>query len=152
MLKAACIKSDAWTWIQDCDRTANRRKTWLALMAHYDGSGELNKHVERAKEERAWLHYKDEKVSPFEKYVTKLKENLYVLEKDKSESPTGTKQCGVDVLLRGICSTDTSIVSARINIFQNYWADFDKAAEFMSGLIANIHAAAQLVDYVALMR
>jgi hypothetical protein len=144
MLKAACIKSDAWTWIQDCDRTANGRKAWRALVEHYDGSGELNKRVERAKEEIARLHYKDEKVFPFEKYVTKLKENFYVLEKDKSENLTGKQR--VDVLLRGIRSTDTSIVSARINIFQNYRSDFDKAAEFMSGLISNIHAAAQL-DY-----
>lgn len=144
MLKAACIKSDAWTWIQDYDRTANGRKAWLALVTHYDGSGELNKRVERAKEEIARLHYKDEKVFPFEKYVTKLKENFYVLEKDKSESLTGKQR--VDVLLRGIRSTDTSIVSARINIYQNYRSDFDRAAEFMSGLISNIHAAAQL-DY-----
>ena len=144
MLKAACIKSDAWTWIQDCDRTANGRKAWLALVEHYDGSGELNKRVERAKEEIARLHYKDGKVFPFEKYVTKLKENFYVLEKDKSESLTGKQR--VDVLLRGIRSTDTSIVSARINLFQNYRSDVDKAAEFMSGLISNIHAAAQL-DY-----
>ncbi|KAI2498915.1 hypothetical protein MHU86_15543 [Fragilaria crotonensis] len=92
MLKAACIKSDAWTWIQDCDRTANGRKAWLALVEHYDGSGELNKRVERAKEEIARLHYKDEKVFPFEKYVTKHKENFYVLEKDKSKSLTENKR------------------------------------------------------------
>ena len=34
--------------------------------------GELNKRVERAKEEISRLHYKDEKVFPFEKFVTKL--------------------------------------------------------------------------------
>jgi hypothetical protein len=26
MLKAACVKSDAWTWIQDHDKSANGRK------------------------------------------------------------------------------------------------------------------------------
>ena len=57
MLKAACIKSNAWTWIQDCDRTANGRKAWLALVEHYNGSGKLNKRVERTKEEIARLHY-----------------------------------------------------------------------------------------------
>lgn len=62
MLKAAGVKSDAWTWIQDHDRTANGRKAWQALVKHYDRTGELNKQVERAKEEISCLHYKDEKV------------------------------------------------------------------------------------------
>jgi hypothetical protein len=50
MLKAACVKSDAWTWIQDHDKLANGRKAWQALVAHYDGTGELDKRVERSQE------------------------------------------------------------------------------------------------------
>jgi hypothetical protein len=38
------------------------------------------------------LHYKDEKVFPFEKYVTKLKEQFRVLEKDKHASYSGSRQ------------------------------------------------------------
>ncbi len=38
ILKLACIKSDAWTWIQSFNRTANGRKAWLALVAQYDGT------------------------------------------------------------------------------------------------------------------
>ena len=144
LLKSACIKTDAWTWIQSYDRTSNGRQAWLALVAHYDGTGELNKRVERAKEEISRLHYKDEKVFPFERYVTKLKENFYILSKDKSEALTGKQQ--VDCLMRGIRSSDTSITSAKINIFQSYRSDFDGAVTFMSGLVANLHASAQL-DY-----
>jgi hypothetical protein len=78
----ACIKSNAWIWIQSFDCTANDRKAWLALVAHYDGTGELNKCVEKAKDkEISCFHYKDEKVIPFEKFVTKLKENFHVLSK-----------------------------------------------------------------------
>ncbi|KAI2495964.1 hypothetical protein MHU86_18531 [Fragilaria crotonensis] len=98
----------------------------------------------RAKEELARLHYKDEKIFPFEKYVTKLKETFFVLEKDKHEELTGKQQ--VDILLRGIRSTDTGITSAKINVYQSFRSDFNKAAEFLSGLIANMHASAQL-DY-----
>ena len=144
LLKSACIKTDAWTWIQSYDRTSNGRQAWLALVAHYDGTGELNKRVERAKEEISRLHYKDEKVFPFERYITKLKENFYILSKDKSEALTGKQQ--VDCLMRGIRSSDTSITSAKINIFQSYRSDFDGAVNFMSGLVANLHASAQL-DY-----
>lgn len=44
-LKAACIKSDAWLWIQDYNRAPNGMKAWLALVAHYDGTGELSKRI-----------------------------------------------------------------------------------------------------------
>jgi hypothetical protein len=85
ILKLAFIKSNAWTWIQSFDCTANDRKAWLALVAHYDGTGELNKSVEKAKEEISRLHYKDKKVFPFEQFITKLKENFHVLSKDKNK-------------------------------------------------------------------
>ena len=70
------VDTDAWAWIQKNDPSADGRKAWLALVAHYDGygSGELNKRVQRAKMELLRLHYKDEKVFPYEKYVTKRKE------------------------------------------------------------------------------
>jgi hypothetical protein len=63
MLKSACIKSNALAWIQSFDRTADGTKAWLALVAHYAGTGELNKRVKRAKKEIARLHYKDKKFS-----------------------------------------------------------------------------------------
>jgi hypothetical protein len=137
ILKSACIKSNAWTWIQSFDRTPHGRKAWLALVAHYDGTSELNKRVEKAKEEISRLHYKDEKVFPFEKFITKLKENFHEELTDKQM---------VDKLLLGIRSTDTSIASAKVDVYQNFRANFDKAVEFLSGLISSIHAAAQL-DY-----
>ena len=67
-----------------------------------------------------------------------------MLEKDKHEDLTGKQR--VDTMLRGIRSTDPGITSAKVNVFQSYGGQFDKAAEFVSSLIANMHAAAQL-DY-----
>jgi len=67
MLKAACVKSDAWTWIQDHDRSGDGRAAWFALVNHYDGTGELNKRLARAKEEISRLHYRNESVFPFER-------------------------------------------------------------------------------------
>jgi hypothetical protein len=144
MLKAACIKTDAWTWIQDHDKSANGRKAWISLIGHYDGTGELNKRLERAKEEISRLHYKDEKVFPFERYVTKLKENFFILSKDKDEELTGKQK--VDVMMKGIKSSDASIVAAKTDIYKDYRSDFSAATNFLSGLISNIHSAAQL-DY-----
>ena len=61
LLKATCVDTDTWAWIQKNDPSADGRKAWLALVAHYDGCGELNKHVQRAKMELLRLHYKDKK-------------------------------------------------------------------------------------------
>lgn len=144
MLKSACIDTDAWTWIQDNDAVSNGRKAWLALVAHYDGSGELNKRMERAKEEISRLHYKDEKSFPFERYVTKLKENFYILGKDKDEALTGRQQ--VDIMLKGIKSLDATIVAAKTNVFKDFRSDFAAATAFLSGLISNVHSGAQ-VEY-----
>ena len=81
---------------------------------------------------------------PFERFVPKLKDNFPVLLKDKSKA-LAEKQM-VDKMLLGVSSMDASITSAKVNIYENYRSDFDKAVEFMSGLILTIHAAAQL-DY-----
>ena len=145
MLKSACIKSDAWAWIRLYDRAADGRKAWLALVQHYDGSGELSKRVERAKAELERLHYKDEKVFPFKKFiVTKLKENFNVLEKDKHEDLSGRQQ--VDLMTKAIRSSDARVLAGLVNVHQNFRFDFDEAANFMSGLILSIHSSAQL-DY-----
>ena len=92
LLKAAFVDTDAWAWIQKSDPAADGRKAWLSLVAHYGGYGELNKHVNRVKMELTRLHYKDEKVFPFEKYVTKLKDQFRVVEKDKHEKYSESRQ------------------------------------------------------------
>ena len=145
MLKSACIKSDACAWIRSYDRAADGRKAWLALVQHYDGSGELSKRVKRAKAELERLHYKDEKVFPFEKLITKLKENFNVLEKDKHEDLSGSRQ-RVDLMTKAIRSSNARVLAGLVNVHQNFRFDFDEAANFMSGLISSIHSSAQL-DY-----
>jgi hypothetical protein len=144
MLKSACVKTDAWTWIQDHDKSANGRGAWMSLIGHYDGTGELNKRLERSKEEISRLHYKDEKSFPFNRYVTKLKENFFILSKDKDEELTGKQK--VDIMMKGIKSTDASIIAAKTDVYKDYRSDFSAATNFLSGLISNTHSAAQL-DY-----
>jgi hypothetical protein len=141
MLKAACVDTDAWAWIESNDPSADGRKAWLALINHYDGYGELNKRIQRSKMELMKLHYKDEKVFQFEKYVTKLKEQFRVLEKDKHERYSESRQ--VETLLRGMNTTDPGIVAAKTQIFHSMLHDFDKACGFMSAYISSKHADAQ---------
>ena len=50
LLKAACVDTDAWVWIQKNDPSADGRKAWLTLVAYHNGYGKLNKRVlQRAK-------------------------------------------------------------------------------------------------------
>ena len=51
MLKSACVRTDAWTWIQDHDKSANGSRAWMSLIGHYNGTGDLNKRLERSEEE-----------------------------------------------------------------------------------------------------
>ena len=136
MLKA---KSKTWTWIQDCcNRTANGRKAWLASVEHFDGSGKLSKCVKQAKEEIARHHYKDKGVVfPFEKYGTKLKENFYVLEKDKSES-LPVSSVWMSCLAVFGQPANTGIVSAKVKILQNYRRCFAKAADCKHTCLRNL--------------
>ena len=89
-------------------------KAWRALIAHYVGTGKLNKHhVKQAKEEIARLHHKDKRIFPFERYVTKLKVIFYA-----------------------------SIVAAKTSVFKDHRSDFNAVTSFPSGLIININSSA----------
>ena len=90
------------------------------------------------------LHYKDEKVFPYKKYVTKLKENFRVLEKDPNERVTGSQQ--VHTMLHGMNTIDVGVEAAKTTVFHSMRNSFDKAVEFMSAYISNRHAGAQ-ADY-----
>ena len=117
----------------------------MKLDGYYDGYGELNKGVERAKMEILRLHYKDEKVFPYKKYVTKLKKNFRVLEKDNNEQMTGSQQ--VHTMLHGsMNTTDVGVGAAKTSVFHSMQNSFDKTIEFMSAYISNRRAGAQ-ADY-----
>ena len=139
---AACIDTDSWAWIHISDPSADGRKAWLALIAHYNGYGKLiKKRVQRAKMELLKIHYKDKKVFPFKKYFTKLKEQFRVLEKDRHASYLGLQQ--VETLLCGMNKTDAGIEAAKSTVFHSMQHDFDRACEFMSAYISSKHAEAQ---------
>jgi hypothetical protein len=128
----------------DHDKCANTgRGVWMSLFGHYDGTGELSKCLERSKEEFSRLHsYKDKKAFPFERYVTKLKENFFILSKDKDKDLLSGNH-KVNIIMKGIESMDASIIAAQTDVY-NYRLDFSAATNFLLGLTSNIHSAAQL--------
>ena len=99
----------------------------MTLVGHYDGTGELNKRVDRAKEEISRLHYKDKKVYPFERHVTKL---------------NGKQR--VHVLMKEIKLTDPCVIAVKTDVYKDYRADSIAATNSLSGLISNLHSGAQM--------
>ena len=57
------------------------------------------------------MHYKNEIVFPFERFVTKLKENFFVLGKDEEDERLTGKQ-KVDHILKSIKSTNPNVIAA----------------------------------------
>ena len=141
MLKAACIQTDAWAWIQGHDATYDGRKAWLALVGHYNGTAELNRRVARANNEIDKLHYKDGRLFSFEKYATKMKEAFQVIDKDPDDRLLERRK--VEIFLKGISSTDASITEAKVSVLTDHRNDLDAATSFVAGLISTLHTSAQ---------
>ena len=76
--------------------------------------------------------------------MTRLKENFYILAKDKDEALSDKQR--VDIFMKGIKSSDVNVIAAKTDVYKDYQSDFDAATTFLSGLISHIHAGAQ-IDY-----
>ena len=63
---------DAWEWIKTYDANQDGWLAFQALRAHYDGPGEIDKRISLARAQVKELHYKNEQMFSFEKFITKL--------------------------------------------------------------------------------
>ncbi len=84
-LKAYLIDTPG-TWIEAFDATEDGRGAYLAWEAHYNGQGELSKHIELAKMQFDHLYYNLSRVAmSFEHYSGKMTCSFQVLDKDPNE-------------------------------------------------------------------
>ena len=141
LLKAKCLKTAAWDWIQEYDRTSNGRAAWLALCDHYNGEAEENKRVDMAHEQLKQLYYTNETTFPFEKFLTKLKAAFAVLDEVKDEKLSDKQK--VHKMLDMIRSNDPALISAVTVTRKEYKTDFTGAANYFSSEVTRIYPAAQ---------
>ena len=139
-LKAATVGTDAWTWIEAHDAQENGRAAWLALTGHHNGKGELNKRVEKAKEQLRRLHHENERSFSFERCATRMKEAHAVLDEDPNERKTEKQK--VDGLMNVTQSQETALVSAKTWMHANHARDLDGAVACFSGIVSKVHAPA----------
>jgi hypothetical protein len=84
-LKAYLIDTPGFTWIEAFDATEDGHGAYLAWEAHYNGQGELCKHMSLAKTQLDYLYYKSKQSMSFKHYSSKLKHIFQVLDKDPDE-------------------------------------------------------------------
>jgi hypothetical protein len=72
-LKAYLIDTLGFTWIEAFNATEDRCGAYLAWEAHYNGQGELSKHIALTKMQMDHLYCKSEQSMFFKHYSGKLK-------------------------------------------------------------------------------
>jgi hypothetical protein len=85
LLKSFLINTSGWTWIELYDTMENGRRAFLSWMSHYNGQGELSKHMAMAKARIKSLFYKNEHSLSFEKVMEILSKSFYTLNKDRDK-------------------------------------------------------------------
>jgi hypothetical protein len=59
LLRSFLVNTSGWTWIEPYDTMENGRRAFLAWTSHYNGQGELSKHMAMAKARIKSLFYQE---------------------------------------------------------------------------------------------
>ena len=106
-LKAFLIDTAGWAWIEPLNASEDGRGAFWAWLDHYNGRGEMSKHMALAKACIDGLHYKNEHSMSFEKYMEFLTKVFTMLEKDEDERLSNCQK--VEQLIKGINTGDTKL-------------------------------------------
>jgi hypothetical protein len=74
---------DSFQFIKSIKKMNNGRLDQQALEEHYDGAGNLEIHLKKAKQLQETLHYKNEKVMKFDTFLGKIQEMSNIFEECK---------------------------------------------------------------------
>jgi hypothetical protein len=85
LLKSFLINTSVWTLIGPYDTTENGHGAFLAWTSHYNGQGELSKHMAMAKARVKSLFYKNKHSLSFEKVMKILSKSFSTLDKNPDE-------------------------------------------------------------------
>ena len=142
LLKSYLAGTPGIDWIEAHERTEDGRAAWLALTAHYNGSGELSKRVNLAQARLRQLYYKNEKSLSFESFAGIMTNCFRILNKDENEKYTELRK--VKLMLELIKTSDPNLISAKAIIAANHMNSFTDALNYFSSEVSRLHAPAQL--------
>ena len=84
-LKSFLINTPGWAWIEEYDESEDGQGAFQAWSDHYNGQGELSKHMALAKTKLKDLFYKNERGMSFKNYSSKMKCCFQMLDRDPEE-------------------------------------------------------------------
>jgi hypothetical protein len=137
--KDLMIGTDGWTWFNRAPN-GDGRAAHLLIDKHYRGDAETALRAAEAEATLQKLHYWNEAVFSFEKYVTRMSECFELLE-DNDQGLSDAQK--VKKMLAGIVSTNQEIVSLKTVVRTNHPNDFDSASTLMATQIALLYPSAE---------
>ena len=133
------IGTPGYVWVEQYDQSQNGRDAWMALVEHYEGGGQREKHESSALATLRSLHYKNESVFSFEDFSRKLVRAYRDLEGTEEAYTPYNK---VQTLLTKIEITLPLVEVAKAHVRSNHRLDIDAAIAYLSTEFAKIFADA----------
>jgi hypothetical protein len=137
--KDLMIGTDGWTWFNRAPN-GDGRAAHLLIDKHYRGDAETALRAAEAEATLQKLHYRNEAVFSFEKYITRMCECFELLE-DNDQGLSDAQK--VKKMLAGIVSTNQEIISLKTVVRTNHPNDFDSASTLMATQIALLFPSAE---------
>ena len=142
LLKQSLIGTPAWSWVRHLDQSQDGRKAMRALNDHYKGQDSIDKRVTLAQgvismSGSSSVFYNDEHVFTFESYITLLRQSFTTLD---ICGQTVAQEAMVTRLYDGIRvqNNNAEMIFAKKSMLEKHRKDFNDAATYMSGQVAQI--------------
>ena len=137
--KNRLLGTDGYTWFESVT-AGDGRAASIALHDHYEGRAEVHRRAVEAEANLKTLHYKNEHVFPFQKYLTRMKQSFIDLYKDGDEV---SERRQVQYMTDGVKSTHPAVIALVALIRDLYPEDFELASTHMSSQISVIFPSAK---------
>lgn len=144
IIKGCVHATPAWEWITHLDRYADGRRDYVALRAHYEGKGTMNRRLADAESMLQKLHYKSERVFSFEKYLTRLQLIFQIYEEN---GEAYTEAAKVRLLLNRIQHAQLKNAVEAVRLEQaRFGEDFTRAADYLAGAVATLPGDSTVIN------
>jgi hypothetical protein len=137
LLKSFLVNTSGWTCFEPYNTMENGHGAFLAWMSHYNGQGELSKHMAMAKARIKSLFYKNEHSMSFEKVMEILSKSISTLDKDWYERYSEFRK--VEKSLQCIQMPDMEVVAQKSVIASQYANDFSCACNYFLAQVSHLH-------------
>jgi len=140
-LESFVTGTEAAAYIEPFRNRMDGRAAALALTNHYLGEGAIDNRVNVAMGILESLHYKNEAIFPWEKFISRFTKCINIL--DASEDERLTDKQKVNKLIERIQSTDTKLLAAVEVIQEKHPRDFAMAANKIGAKISLLYKTVQ---------